>query len=165
MSSHAANWHARGVTLLGAAVTAVAIAGCGTTAHPPRSVPTIGPRTAAAPALLRRAPGPGEIVLDGEASPATHGPYDLHGRYLVRFAQYAPEDPRLDFTRQTAFVAAVRPAGASGTRGIRLFRAAARMGRREIDLDGRYVVDVTFGDFPYVLRFTPTRSRHRYTHS
>ena len=43
--------------------------------------------------------------MRGDLSPASHGPYAFDGRYVVRFEQFAPEDPNVDFTAQTAFVA------------------------------------------------------------
>jgi hypothetical protein len=119
-----------------------------------REAEAVRPPLAAAP---RR---PGEIVVVGEASPATHGPYAFDGRYTVRFEQVAPEDPRLDFTAETAFVAAAdRRGGEAGAGSVRLFRAAARTGRRSVTLRGRLYVDVVFGDFPYAIRFTPTDRR------
>src|SRR3978361_481983 len=57
--------------------------------------------SAALPALAARPPARGELVVRGESSPATHGPYAFDGRYLVHFEQYAPEDPALDFSGQT----------------------------------------------------------------
>jgi hypothetical protein len=105
------------------------------------------------PALARAPKSAGEIVLRADASPRTHGPIALDGRYTVRFEQYAPEDPRLDFARQTAFVADLRTP--SGRVAAHLFRAARSTGTKTITLHGRYVVDVSFGDFPYVLRFSP----------
>jgi hypothetical protein len=118
----------------------------GTTATSGASVP---------PALARRAPADGEIVVHGEGSPETHGPYAFAGRYLVRFEQYAPEDPALDFSGQTPLTALLAPR-AGDPRGARaLIEAALRSGRRELDVRGRYFVDVSFGDFPYVIRFTP----------
>jgi hypothetical protein len=84
----------------------------------------------------------------------------LRGRYVVRFEQIAPEDPRLDFATQTAFVAALdRKAEQAGPGSVRLFRTAARTGRREMRLSGRYFIDVSFGDFPYAIRLTPTDRR------
>lgn len=104
---------------------------------------------------MRRAATAGEIVVRGEASPATHGPYAFSGRYLVRFEQYAPEDATLDFASQTPFSAALT-AGRGDPRGaIKLFEAAAATGRREMTIDGRYFLSIDFGDFPFVLRFTP----------
>jgi hypothetical protein len=130
-----------------------ALAGCGT--DDPGQAPP--PATSSAHVALLAAPRkPGEIIVRGEASPATHGPFALRGRYLVRFEQYAPEAPRMDFASQTAFVAALQHGEAQAARrSVRLFRTAARTGRRTVELDGRYLVDVSFGDFPYVLRFTP----------
>jgi len=80
----------------------------------------------------------------------------LDGRYTVRFEQIAPEDPTLDFANQTAFVAVLdRKAQQEGGGTIRLFRDAARNGGKVITAKGRYYVDVSFGDFPYAIRFTP----------
>jgi len=94
----------------------------------------------------------------GEGSPATHGPFAFDGRYVVRFEQFAPEDPSLDFAGQTAFVASVdRHAEEDGPGSVRLFRAAKRTGRRTITLHGRLFIDVSFGDFPYAIRFSPAR--------
>jgi hypothetical protein len=110
----------------------------------------------ARPALARTPARPGEILVGGEASPAAHGPFALRGRYTVRFEQIAPEDPELDFATQTAFVATLdRRAEIQDGASIRLFRAAARTGRREVTLHGRYFLDVSFGDFPYAIRLTP----------
>ena len=105
------------------------------------------------PALARAPKAAGEVVLRASASPKTHGPVTLDGRYTVRFEQYAPEDPRLDFAAQTAFVADLQtPAGQTTTH---LFRTARATGAKTLTLHGRYLVDVSFGDFPYVLRFSP----------
>lgn len=142
--------------MLAAFALGACLAGCGSSAQAPPASTT---RTADAPALLGAPRQAGEIVVDGELSPATHGPLDLDGRYRVRFAQYAPEDPRVDFTAQTAFVAKLRPAGSMRNRAIGLFRSAAPSGSRELSLDGRYDLEVSFGDFPYVIRFTRVAGR------
>ena len=138
-----------------------ALAACGgsaSTAGGP--APGAAEAEAARPALATGPRRPGEIVVQGAASPATHGPYSFDGRYTVRFEQIAPEDPRLDFGDQTAFVAeAGRQAATPGAGSVRLFRAAARTGRRTVTLRGRMYVDVSFGDFPYAIRFTPTDRR------
>jgi hypothetical protein len=115
---------------------------------------------AAHPALAQAPKRPGEVVVRGEASPAAHGPFALDGRYLVRFEQVAPEDPELDFTTQTAFVVtADRNAQQEGAGTVRVFRAAARTGRRIVTLRGRLFIDVAFGDFPYAIRLTPVGRR------
>jgi hypothetical protein len=115
---------------------------------------------AARPALARAPKRPGEILIRGDASPRSHGPFILRGRYTARFEQTAPEDPKLDFTRQTAFVAVLdRQAQAEGGDTVRLFRAAARTGRREITARGRFYIDVSFGDYPYAVRLTPVGPR------
>ena len=105
------------------------------------------------PALAKAPRRAGELVLRADASPQTHGPVTLDGRYTVRFEQYAPEDPKLDFTTQTAFVADLQTP--SGRPAAHLFRAARATGTTTVTLHGRYLVDVAFGDFPYVLRFSP----------
>jgi hypothetical protein len=139
-------------------VAFASVAGCGGRSETTGTAPGAGAvAEAARPALAAAARRPGEILVTGEASPATHGPYAFAGRYLVRFEQIAPEDPRLDFSRQTAFVASADPR--AGQPGVRLFRAAARTGRRSVTLRGRLYVDVAFGDFPYAIRFTPTDRR------
>jgi hypothetical protein len=114
----------------------------------------------ARPALARPPERAGEVVVQGEASPASHGPFLLHGRYTARFEQVAPEDPDLDFGAQNAFVATLdRRAEQEGGDSIRLFRAAARTGRRTVTVRGRYFIDVSFGDFPYAIRLTPLPRR------
>jgi hypothetical protein len=114
----------------------------------------------ARPALARPAERTGEIVVQGQSSPASHGPFVLRGRYTARFEQIAPEDPELDFGAQNAFVATLdRRAEQERVDSVRLFRVAARTGRRTITLRGRYFIDVSFGDFPYAIRLTPVRRR------
>jgi hypothetical protein len=114
----------------------------------------------ARPALAEPAKRAGEILVQGQGSPASHGPFTLRGRYTVRFEQIAPEDPELDFTAQTAFVATLdRKAQQEDGDSIRLFRKAARTGRRDVKVDGRYFIDVSFGDYPYAIRLTPVARR------
>ena len=134
-------------------VALVLLAGCGSHA----AAPTKPPDPAKAKVALLQAPRrPGEIIVRGDLSPASHGPYAFDGRYVVRFEQFAPEDPNVDFTAQTAFVATLdRSAEQDGPGSVRLFRAARRTGRRTLALHGKLFVDVSFGDFPYALRFTP----------
>jgi hypothetical protein len=132
-----------------------ALAGCGGGAEAPAPPP---PASKAKVALLQEPRRAGEVIVRGDASPASHGPFTFEGRYVVRFEQFAPEDPNMDFTGQTAFVVTLdRRAEQEGAGTIRLFRAARGTGRREITLHGRLFVDVSFGDFPYALRFTPAR--------
>ena len=115
-----------------------------------------GATTAAAPALAKVPKRARELLVQGEALPAAHGPFSFDGRYTVRFEQIAPEDPNLDFANQTAFVATLdRRTQQEGAGTVRLFREAARTGRTVVTAHGRYYVDVSFGDFPYAVRFTP----------
>ena len=131
----------------------VLLAGCGSAAET-RTPP---PDPAKSKVALLQAPKrPGEILLRGDLSPASHGPYAFDGRYVVRFEQFAPEDPNVDFTGQTSFVATLdRHAEQDGPGSVKLFHAARRTGRNTLTLHGRLFVDVSFGDFPYALRFTP----------
>jgi hypothetical protein len=131
-------------------VSAVA-AGCGDPA-----TLDVQPTPQGDPRLGRAEPRPGEILIRGDLSPASHGPYDFDGRYKVAFEQYAPEDPELDFTQQTSFVAMLdTEAEIEGPDSIKLFETSRRGASKRLELNGRYFVDVSFGDFPYVIRFTP----------
>ena len=131
----------------------VLLAGCGSSA--PKPTPPPDPAKAKV-ALLAAPKRPGEIIVRGDLSPASHGPYSFDGRYVVRFEQFAPEDPNVDFTAQTSFVATLdRNAEQDGPGSVRLFHAARRTGRKALALHGRLFVDVSFGDFPYAIRFTP----------
>jgi hypothetical protein len=112
------------------------------------------------PALARAPKRPGEIVVSAQVSPQSHGPFALDGRYVARFEQIAPEDSELDFGRQTPFVAMLdRAPEQEGAGSVRLFRAAAKTGRRTVTLHGRWYLDVSFGDFPYAIRLTPVARR------
>jgi hypothetical protein len=135
------------------AVSAVA-AGCGG-AGSPRAASTAADPPAARPALLTAPSRPGEVVVHAGTSPLTAGPFAFHGTYRVRYEQYAPEAPATDFAAQTAFVVDLERT--PGMPALRLFRAAAGKGERRVRLEGRLYVDVSFGDFPFVVRFTPDR--------
>lgn len=136
------------------AVAGLAAGGCGSDDVPAGPRPATG--RAAAPALARAPAKPGEILVSGEAAPREHGPYAFSGRYRVRFEQRAPEDPGLDFTRQTAFTAAlVREATAGDGERRALFSIAARSGSKVVEIRGRWTVSVEFGDFPYAIRLVP----------
>jgi hypothetical protein len=142
--------------LAGALVAAlVLLAGCGGEA----GTRTKPPDPAKAKVALLQAPRrAGEIIVRGDLSPASHGPYAFDGRYVARFEQFAPEDPHVDFTAQTAFVTTLdRTAEQNGPGSVRLFHAARRTGRRTLALHGRLFVDVSFGDFPYAIRITPLK--------
>jgi hypothetical protein len=140
-----------------ASFAAAALVGCGAGGDSgSKSATATGPAAIkAATALARSAPKPGEFIFTGDASPASHGPIELDGRYLVRFEQIAPEDPALDFSGQTPFEATLQKRAGDEQGAIKLFSAASRTGRRELEITGRYVLDIAFGDFPYAIRFTP----------
>jgi hypothetical protein len=137
--------------LLAAAV--VLLGGCGADA----TKPTPPPNPASSKVALLQAPKRrGEILIRGDLTPASHGSYAFNGRYVARFQQFAPEDPNVDFADQTTFVATLdKGAEEEGAGTVKLFHAAARTGRKTLTLHGRYFVDVSFGDFPYAIRFTP----------
>jgi hypothetical protein len=142
-------------TLATALLAACLVAGCGSERKqtPP---PDREETRAAEPSWARLPKRDGEILVRGDASPGSHGPFSFSGRYTVRFAQVSPEDPELDFSEQTSFVARLdREAEIPDSPSVRLFRAAKREGRKSVRVDGRYFVDVEFGDYPYVIRFTP----------
>ncbi|MEN3279652.1 MAG: hypothetical protein V7607_792 [Solirubrobacteraceae bacterium] len=131
------------------------IAGCGGSADRPQPPPAA---SKAKVALLRAPKRPGEVIVRGEGSPASHGPFAFDGRYVVRFEQFAPEDPSVDFAAQTAFVVTLdRRPEQEGADTVALFHAARRTGRRTVSLHGRLFVDLSFGDFPYAIRFSPAR--------
>lgn len=142
------------VLLVAAAATTTACGGGGASSGGSSTV--AGAPPPARPALARAPARSGEILVRADASPRSHGPFALDGRYVVRFEQVAPEDPELDFATQTAFVATLdrRPQQEGGD-SVRLFRAAARTGRRTVTVKGRWYIDVSFGDFPYAIRLTP----------
>lgn len=133
----------------------IGLAGCGGTEKGSEPPPAAGPDAANAPRLLTEQESAGELVFHAELSPESFGPVALDGRYEVRFAQYAPEDPSLDFSTQTVFEAKLIKASGQGPEEIPLFLDAARSGRTRVTAHGRYLVEVSFGDFPFVIRLTP----------
>jgi hypothetical protein len=138
------------------------LAGCGgaTSARSPTGGPSNAAQATARPALAKAPKRPGEILVQGDVSPGSHGPFTLNGRYTARFEQIAPENPNQDFTTQTAFVAVLDKRSQIEDRGtVHMFRAAERTGRKEITARGRYFIDVSFGDYPYAIRLTPARQR------
>ena len=148
----------RPLTVLALAGCCALAAGCGDGGTVGRAAP---PQTATVTPALAKAPkGDGEIVVRGEASPGSHGPYELSGTYTARFEQYAPEDPDLDFAAQTPFTARLDPHVTSdddARRAVPLFETAAGSGTATVRAKGRLWIDVEFGDFPYVIRLTPRR--------
>jgi hypothetical protein len=148
------------VLLVAAACGGATACGGGSSGTGARSGTAAGAPPVARPALARAQRRPGEILVQAQASPTSHGPLALNGRYVARFEQIAPEDPKLDFTAQTTFVAMFdRKPEQEGADSVRLFRAAARTGRRTVTLRGRWYLDVSFGDFPYAIRLTPAGRR------
>jgi hypothetical protein len=134
-------------------ICALLTAACGG-GEPEAAAPT--PKPTVAPELARAPEAAGEIVVTGDSSPASHGPYRFDGRYTVRFEQYEPDDPGVDFGGETSFVADLNRE-AEITRGdsVPLFEAARAEDERTVRIDGEFYVDVGFGDHPYVIRFTP----------
>ncbi|HWI72670.1 MAG TPA: hypothetical protein VNT55_12015, partial [Baekduia sp.] len=85
------------LALCAALALAAMAAGCGDDDSSAGGKPTGVAALKGDPALARAPKAPGEVLLRAAASPRTHGPIVLDGRYTVRFEQYAPEDPRIDF--------------------------------------------------------------------
>lgn len=143
------------------ALTVVAVLGvsaslCLVACSSDTEAPAAPEKLVADPPLATERPADGELVFRGAYAPRSHKPVDLRGRYLVRFRQWAPEAPGRDFENETAFVASlIGTSGPDKGRRVRLFRAAAARGERRVELSGTYLLDVAFGDFPYVVRFTP----------
>ncbi|HEY1539343.1 MAG TPA: hypothetical protein VGF63_08095 [Solirubrobacteraceae bacterium] len=133
------------------------LAGCGGGSGSASTAPRPSALTSAVPALAKAPAKAGELVFKGQASPADHGPVTLDGTYLVRFEQIAPEDPKLDFSGQTPFTAELQRSVGDESGAVKLFETATATGRRTVKLHGRYVLDVSYGDFPYAVRFTPRR--------
>jgi hypothetical protein len=133
------------------------IAGCGDGGTVAGQAP---PTSTVTPELAKKPKAEGEIVVRGEASPGSHGPYELSGTYTARFEQYAPEDPNMDFGAQTPFTAHLDPhadSDAGAKKAVPLFETAAHTGTATVRASGRLWIDVEFGDFPYVIRLTPKR--------
>ena len=131
---------------------AFGLSACGNSASAPSPIP----RSNKVPVLASAPPAKGELVFRGRVSPGSHGPFLLHGRYRVRFVQWAPEDPGHDFSGDTSFVADLAAAGPGARPStVRLFREAAESGEKTITADGRYSLEVSFGDYPYAVRITP----------
>jgi hypothetical protein len=151
---HAVKMPAMRRALLVALLIGAITAGCGSSGAPPRPTTSTDGRQAG-PALLQAPLRAGEIVIRGDATPKTAGPYRFAGTYRARFEQYAPEDPRLDFSGETAFVADLERT--QGVPAVRLFRAAASSGTRTVRLHGSYFVNASFGDYPFAIRLSPVR--------
>src|SRR3954447_22773766 len=98
----AVRWIGPIVLLAAPAVTAGAGGGGATTGHDRAAGDAPPPARLAVASGTKR---PRQILVRADASPASHGPFALDGRYVARFEQVAPEDPELDFATQTAFVA------------------------------------------------------------
>jgi len=149
-------WRARSfvveVTLI---VSALLIFGCGgeaaTTTSDPQasevSEPTGMPELAAKP--KRR----GEILIKGETSPTTYGPFSAAGPYNLRFEQYNPP-PGVSIGQLGPFVAStVTESG--GTPIDNLVSTTDPRGRYQVYLSGRFFIDVAVADAAYVIRLTP----------
>ncbi len=133
----------------------IGLAGCGGGGENTEPPPASGAGAPNAPRLLTDPKSEGEFVFHAELSPETFGPVTLDGRYEVRFAQYAPEDADMDFSTRTLFMAKLVKVSGTGPEEVPLFQDAARSGRIVVTADGSYEIDVSFGDFPFVIRLTP----------
>jgi hypothetical protein len=110
------------------------------------------------PALSRPAVRKGEVLVSGDTAPKSLGPYGFEpGIYTFRFEQYAPELPDLDFRSESSSINVTldRRPRKSAPDSLPLVNSAQRTGDNQVELSGRYYVDVTSADHSYVLRFTP----------
>lgn len=140
--------HRRKLITSAAALATAGVAGCGTADPPAATVAT----TPTAQRSVQRA---GTITVRGDYAPDEHGPYTLHGRYTVRFAQ---RGTGVDFRREVPFTAhleGARPAAAGPGRMIKLFQDASRTGATTIRADGRFRLLVDYGDSPYEIVLRP----------
>jgi hypothetical protein len=134
--------HSRKLITCATACATVASAGCGTADPPAATVATT-------PAAQRSVQRSGTITVRGDYAPDEHGPYTLHGRYVVRFAQ---RGAGVDFRHEVPFTAHLEQGAASGPgRVIKLFQAASRTGQTTIRADGRFELLVDYGDSPYEI--------------
>ena len=132
------------ICVLGAAIV---LAGCGA------GDSATGPTVATTPAATRSIERSGTITVRGDYGPDEHGPYLLHGRYRVRFAQ---RGAGVDWASEVPFTAHLEEAVASGPgRRIALFQRAARSGSTTVHANGRYRIVVDFGDSPYEVVLRP----------
>jgi hypothetical protein len=142
----------------------LALAGCGgeriitQTVTRTVAVPTAVRSGGAQPSLAKKAPGPGEVLVSGNTSPKTFGPYDFEpGTYTFQFQQTAPDAPGLDFTTDASpFAVSInRKPRTTAPDSQLLVNSAEARGDNIVSLTGRYYIDVTSADHSYVLRFTP----------
>ena len=103
-------------------VSALVLAACGGAAEPPRRADLDRPaRVRDRPQAVRR------DRRDRRRVARLARPVRFDGTYTVRFEQYAPEDPNLDFTGATSFAAALdREAEITAGDSIALFEAPRR---------------------------------------
>jgi hypothetical protein len=114
-----------------------------------------GSTVATTPQAQRSVQQAGTITVRGDYGPDQHGPYPLHGRYRVRFAQ---RGAGVDFAREVPFTAHLEQPAADGPgKTVKLFEKAAATGTTTVAADGRFDVVVDYGDSPYELVLTPAR--------
>jgi hypothetical protein len=114
----------------------------------------------AAPRLATTPKRPGEIIVKGRGT-GVRGPFRFRpAPYVVRFVQYAPEAPSINFrTESSSFVAQLgrRPGEITAT-NVPLFNDTSARGKSIVSsAGGRYYVDVSSADHSYVIRLTPRR--------
>ena len=137
-------------------VAIVLLAGCGSEAKPPTKPPDPAKSQVA---LLKAPKRPGEILLSAGTSPP---------RRTARTPSTVATSCASSSSRPRTPTSTSPPRRPSWRRLDRrprwkaraactLFHAASRTGRRTLALHGRLFVDVSFGDFPYAMRFTPVK--------
>ncbi|MFL5884444.1 MAG: hypothetical protein ACJ77M_05190 [Thermoleophilaceae bacterium] len=124
------------------------------------TAPQVPKDVGSTPGLLRQARRPGEILVQGNTSPKSFGPYDFEpGLYTFRFEQYAPGISGIDFATDASSitVALNRKPRVSAADSELLVNATQKQGDNNIYASGKYFVDVTSADYSYVLTFTRRR--------
>ena len=124
------------------------------------AIPPPSERATKAPSLAAQAPGPGEILVNGNTAPKTFGPYDFEpGVYKFQYEQFAPDTPGLNFKTDASPLAVMinRKPRVTAADSQLIVNASERTGDNLVEISGRFYVDVTSADHSYVLRFTPQR--------
>ena len=129
---------------------AIVFSGCGQGAATSATVATT-------PQAQRSVQSAGAITVRGDYAPDQHGPFQLHGRYRVRFVQ---RGRGVDFKTEVPFTAHLGQPEADGPgKPVALFEQAAASGSTTVTANGRYDVVIDYGDSPYELVLTPARAK------
>jgi hypothetical protein len=135
-------------TITSLTVAAIFFGGCG-------QDDSTGSAVATTPQVQRSVQSAGAITVRGDYAPDQHGPYQLHGRYRVRFVQ---RGAGVNFKTEVPFTAHLEEHRAGGPgMTVALFKTAAAGGNTTVTADGRFDIVIDYGDSPYELVLTPKR--------